>query len=155
KSILLLCIISALICFPTFSFSLDTPQSDDESPKEVRCGRILVRGSEQLTQPELCRLLEGISQSMADSQLLVIAGEYLIKEYRRRGFLDATVAWGTTEHKAGSSAPAPILTITEGPVYHVRKLEMMGNTTTRDWVIRRRVALNEDAPFDEELLELS
>ncbi len=48
-----------------------------------------------------------------------------------------------------------VLIIAEGPVYTLRRLDVVGNATTRDNVIRRRVAFKPDDPFDEALLELS
>src|SRR5215467_7963688 len=159
KSIMLICILAAMVSNGLAQESKDptenltTQQSDEESPKEIRCGRILVRGSEQLTQPELCRLLDRVSENMPDTESRNSVQDSIIKEYRRRGYLDATLAWGSAEQKTDTAAPALILTVTEGPIYRLRRLEMMGNSATPDRVIRRRVALNEDAPFDEELLE--
>src|SRR5262249_60489050 len=90
-----------------------------------------------------------------DSEARDAAGARVINEYHRRGFLGADLAWSDAEKGADTSAPAAILTITEGEVYRLHRLEMVGNETTRDNVIRRRVALNQDWPFDEELLALS
>jgi outer membrane protein insertion porin family len=130
-------------------------QSDDDTPKEIQCGQILVRGSEQLTQTEICHLLDGVTKNPLDSESRKSAQTSLIKEYHRRGFLEAALSWNDAEKKADTSTPAVILVLKEGPIYELRRLEMHGNATTRDRVIRRRVALQEGAAFDEELLELS
>jgi len=79
----------------------------------------------------------------------------VIDEYHRRGFLGVDLAWNDVEKGTGISAPVALLTITEGPVYSVHRLEMHGNRNTRDKVIRRRVPLQEGNTFDEDLLELS
>jgi outer membrane protein insertion porin family len=131
------------------------PQSDEDTPDDIRCGQILVRGSDQLTGRELCRLLGDTSEAPFDSESRQLANAALIKEYRRRGFLDADLNWNEAERSADTSAPAVILSIKEGAVYRLRRLDMIGNATTRDRVIRRRVALDEGTPFDEDLLELS
>jgi len=130
------------------------PQSEEEIP-DVQCGRVLVRGSDQLTQSELCRLLDQASQNPSDSTERDSATARVIDEYHRRGFLGADLAWNDVEKRAGNSPPTTLLTITEGPVYRLRRLEMDGNSNTRDVVIRRRVVLEEGWPFDEDLLALS
>src|SRR5262249_9367204 len=76
-------------------------------------------------------------------------------EYHRRGFLGVELAWEDAEKGTGISAPAATLTITEGQVYQLHRLEMLGNANTRDNVIRRRAALQEGTTFDEDLLDLS
>jgi outer membrane protein insertion porin family len=47
------------------------------------------------------------------------------------------------------------ITITEGKQFSLRRLEFLGNTYTRDNVLRREVALNEGDIFDETLWEFS
>jgi outer membrane protein assembly factor BamA len=137
------------------SFAVRQGPQSEEDIQEAQCGRVLVRGSDQLTQSELCRLLDQVSQNPSDSAERDSATARVIDEYHRRGFLGVDLAWNELEMRAGISAPASLLTITEGPVYRLRRLEMIGNVNTRDNVIRRRVALNEGWPFDEELLALS
>lgn len=130
-------------------------QSEEDIPKEIQCGQILVRGSEQLTQAEICHLLDAVAKNPLDSESRNSVQSSIIKEYHRRGFLEAAISWNNTEKKADTSSPVVILILKEGPVYLLRRLEMMGNATTRDRVIRRRVALQEGTAFEEELLELS
>ena len=133
----------------------DASQSDEGTPKQTQCGRVLVRGSEQLTPIELCRLLGGVSNNPLEPESQKSIEEEILKEYYRRGFLDAGLSWSEAKKTADASAPGAIVDVTEGPVYHLRRLEMIGNQNTRDRVIRSRVALQEGAVFDEELLELS
>jgi outer membrane translocation and assembly module TamA len=130
-------------------------QSDEDAPEDIRCGQILVSGSDQLTRTEMCQLLGEASGHPFDSETRQLAHATLITEYRRRGFLEADLSWNETERNADPSAPAVILVVKEGPVYRLHRLEMIGNANTRDRVIRRRVALNEGTPFDEDLLRLS
>jgi outer membrane protein assembly factor BamA len=130
-------------------------QSNEDAPDDIRCAQILVRGCDQLTPAELCKLLERVVENPLDSESLQSARDNVIKEYRRRGFLETDVSWNESERNAEPSAPGVVFTIKEGPVYSLRRLEMIGNANTRDRVIRRRVALDEGTPFDEDLLELS
>ena len=141
----------------TYDFAIlsQEPQSDEDPPKEINCGRILVRGSEQFTQTELCQLLDGAVGPQLDSESRNTVQSNIIKAYYRRGFLEAAVSWKEVERNADTSASITILMINEGRSYSLRRLEMMGNVNTRDRVIRRRVALQEGSVFDEELLELS
>ena len=133
----------------------DASQSDEETPKQTQCGRVLIRGAEQLTQTELCRLLGEVSNNPLERESQKSVEEEVLKEYSRRGFLDAALSWSEPEKTADASAPGVSVDVTEGPVYHLRRLEMIGNQNTRDRVIRRRVALQEGAVFDEDLLDLS
>ena len=132
----------------------DDLQSDEEVP-DILCGEILVRGSDQLTRTELCQLLDQASKNPLDPESRDSAGARVINEYHRRGFLGADLAWSDAEKGADTSAVAAILTITEGEVYRLHRLEMHSNRNTRDVVIRRRVVLDEGWPFDEGLLALS
>ncbi|HXI94175.1 MAG TPA: POTRA domain-containing protein [Blastocatellia bacterium] len=132
----------------------DTSQADEGTPK-TQCGRVLIRGSEQLTEIELCRLLGELSNNPLEPESRKSVEEEILKEYHRRGFLDSGLSWSKAEKTADASAPDVTVDVTEGPVYHLRRLEMIGNENTHDRVIRRRVALQEGAVFDEELLELS
>ncbi len=132
----------------------DASQSD-EAPK-TQGGRVLVRGSQQFSEIELCRLIGGVSNNPLESESRKSVEEEVLKEYYRRGFLDAGLRWSEAEKTADdASAPDVIVDVTEGPVYQLRRLEMIGNQNTHDRVIRRRVALQEGAVFDEQLLELS
>jgi hypothetical protein len=54
----------------------------------------------------------------------------VIDEYHRRGFLGVELAWSEAENGAKISTPAAVLTITEGAVYRLRRLEMVGNANT-------------------------
>jgi outer membrane protein assembly factor BamA len=138
-----------------FSMPSQGTQSDDEIPIVIQCGQVTVQGSEHLTQPELCRFLERVSQSPLDSAARNSDGDSLLNEYHRRGFLEASLNWKEAEKKADASTNTFVLQIHEGPVYLLRRLDMLGNATTRDRVIRRRLALQEGDAFEEDLLELS
>jgi outer membrane protein assembly factor BamA len=158
----LLMLLLAMIAQPTRSgtspdplTSRQDPQSDEDAPADIQCGPVLVRGSDQFTRAELCQLLEAVSRNPLDSESRDSARDRVIKKYHGRGFLEADLSWKDAEKSADASAPAAILVITEGQVYRLRRLEMVGNENTRDRVIRRRVALDEGWPFDEELLDLS
>jgi len=131
-------------------------EQGEDAPKEFQCGQILVRGSQQLTQAEMCYFLEQASNNPHDLQARDSVEAQVTKEYHRRGFLETTLSWKDAEKSnKPASATTVVLTVAEGPVYRLRRLEMIGNDETRDNVIRRRVAVNEGNAFDEELLELS
>ena len=101
-------------------------------------------------------MIGGVSNNPLESESRKSVEEEVLKEYYRRGFLDAGLRWSEAEKTADdASAPDVIVDVTEGPVYQLRRLEMIGNQNTHDRVIRRRVALQEGAVFDEQLLELS
>ena len=138
-----------------FAARPDASQSDEETSKAIRCGPILVRGSEELTETEVCQLLQRVSNGQLDPESRKLVEAEVLKKYYQRGFLEAALKWNEPEKSGDTSAPVVIVEVQEGPVYRLRRLEMIGNENTSDRVIRRRVALQEGAAFDEELLELS
>ncbi len=133
------------------------PVSKEKTGRDLRCGSISICGSEQMTQVEVCRLLGQVLDNPRESEFRLLAQNTIIREYHGRGFFEAAVFWEDTDSKASASEAAlsDRIVIIEGPVYIVRRIEMLGNENTRDNVIRRRVALYEGTPYDEDLMELS
>ncbi|MGH9761433.1 MAG: POTRA domain-containing protein [Blastocatellia bacterium] len=130
-------------------------QSKEKQPKDIRCGQILVRGCDQLTEPEFCRLLQTESDNPLNPSSRDAAQASVINEYNRRGFLDAAISWSDVKDATAQQLPAVILAIQEGRRYTLRRLEFIGNEETPDRLIRRRVALDEGSGFDDDLLDLS
>jgi outer membrane protein insertion porin family len=80
--------------------------------------------------------------------------ENLRKAYGELGYINFTGVPDTKmddEHKTISL----VIDIDEGKLFSVRRIEFSGNTTTRDKVIRREIALEEGQPYNSRLWELS
>ncbi len=76
------------------------PKPNEEAPRsEFHCGQILVRGSEHITQAEVCRLVDRDFDSLSNSQARDSVEAKIIKEYRRRGFLEAALSWKGSKHR--------------------------------------------------------
>jgi outer membrane protein assembly factor BamA len=159
-NILLLFCLPVIFSQPTMLALLaDSPSAvaqwdiqDDDAPKDFSCGHILVRGVDQFTPSELCRLLDQTSTYPHDLEMRQAAQTRIIAEYQKRGFFDIRVTWDDITQK--TDEPIVSLVIREGKVYIVRRMELLGNITARDHTVRHRIPLQEGSPYDEDLLEL-
>src|SRR6202043_1153727 len=80
--------------------------------------------------------------------------EALRKAYGENGYINFTPVPSTTfddEKKLGFLE----IDVDEGKQFYVRRIEFVGNTTTRDKVIRRELALEEGGVYNSRLWELS
>ena len=82
------------------------------------------------------------------------ANEDIKKLYSTRGFLDMDAIPVMTPNMDDKTLDVTI-TIVEGKQYIVDKIEFMGNTRTRDKVLRREMFIEEQQPFNGTLLEHS
>ena len=80
--------------------------------------------------------------------------ENLRKAYRELGYINFTSIPNTTFDEDKKLVILSI-DIDEGKQFYVRRIEFAGNTTTRDKVIRREIALEEGQVYDERLWKLS
>ena len=80
--------------------------------------------------------------------------ENLRNAYRELGHINFTSIPNTTFDEDKKLVNLTI-DIDEGKKFYVREIEFAGNTTTRDKVIRREVALEEGQVYDERLWKLS
>ncbi len=80
--------------------------------------------------------------------------ENLRKAYGEYGYINYTGVPSTTFDDEKKLANLEI-DIDEGKQFYVRRIEFQGNTTTRDKVIRRELALEEGGIYNSRLWELS
>src|SRR5206468_6272605 len=103
--------------------------------------------------------MSGLNQdSLASPEVLDIVRKRLLRAYHNRGRLQADVAVAANFEAPllGEMRKAEVeIKIKEGSVFVLRRLEFIGNKTTRDRIIRRRGLLNEDESYSEDLLEAS
>ncbi|MBC7931644.1 MAG: outer membrane protein assembly factor BamA, partial [Rubrivivax sp.] len=128
--------------------------------KLYRLGEIKIEGN-SIYSEELIRQVIGLKAGeIANGQRIAKAlYEDLKKLYGRSGFIqyDPEV---TPELKPNPQKPEEgiadfTITINEGRQFTLRRLEFLGNTFTRDNVLRREVAVNEGDIFDQTLWEFS
>lgn len=101
---------------------------------EIRGAETFPGGAEALRP--LLRVTEGRRRRMDDVRKSIDALE---EAYREEGFASVVVGFSSTDSPEGISDLA--FEITEREKVHVRKVDILGNTITRDKVIRREVSL--------------
>jgi outer membrane protein insertion porin family len=128
--------------------------------KLYRLGNIKIEGN-SIYSEEVIRQVIGLkSGEVADGRRITKAlSEDLKNLYGRSGFIeyeyDITPDFKQNPQKPDEGIADFTITITEGKQFTLRRLEFLGNTYTRDNVLRREVAVNEGDIFDKSLWEFS
>jgi outer membrane protein insertion porin family len=128
--------------------------------KLYRLGEIKIEGN-SIYSEELIRQVIGLKAGeIANGQRIAKAlYEDLKKLYGRSGFIqyEAEVApeFKPSPQKPDEGIADFTITINEGRQFTLRRLEFLGNTFTRDNVLRREVAVNEGDTFDQTLWDFS
>src|SRR5829696_7393776 len=128
--------------------------------KLYRLGEIKIEGN-SIYSEELIRQVIGLkSGEIANGQRIAKAVyEDLKNLYGRSGFIqyepEITPEFKPNPQKPDEGIADFTITINEGKQFQLRRLEFLGNTFTRDNVLRREVAVNEGDIFDRQLWEFS
>src|SRR5947209_4429063 len=128
--------------------------------KLYRLGTIKIEGN-SIYSEELIRQVIGLKAGeVANGERISKAlYEDLKKLYGRSGFIqyepEITPELKPNPQKPDEGIADFTITITEGKQFTLRRLEFLGNTYTRDNVLRREVAVNEGDIFDQTLWEFS
>jgi outer membrane protein insertion porin family len=79
------------------------------------------------------------------------------KEYYKRGFLQVQIKVSQQIQMVSSESEEAVvnykITVDEGVLYYIRRVEFVGNSITRDQILRRNILMNEGDAYNEELLE--
>ncbi len=128
--------------------------------KLYRLGEIKIEGN-SIYSEELIRQVIGLkSGEVANGQRIGKAVyEDLKNLYGRSGFIqyepDISPEFKPNPQNPNEGIADFTITINEGKQFTLRRLEFLGNTYTRDNVLRREVAVNEGDIFDRQLWEFS
>lgn len=128
--------------------------------KLYRLGEIKIEGN-SIYSEELIRQVIGLKPGeIANGQRIGKAVyEDLKNLYGRSGFIqyepDISPEFKSNPQKPDEGIADFTITINEGKQFTLRRLEFLGNTYTRDNVLRREVAVNEGDIFDRQLWEFS
>jgi outer membrane protein insertion porin family len=128
--------------------------------KLYRLGEIKIEGN-SIYSEEVIRQVIGLKPGeIANGQRIGKAVyEDLKNLYGRSGFIqydpEITPAFRPSPQKPDEGIADFTITINEGKQFTLRRLEFLGNTYTRDNVLRREVAVNEGDIFDRSLWEFS
>ena len=134
--------------------AVDITMPIDEGDK-YRLGKITFKNNKFLSNNAALRNLFPLKDGDIFSREKVAKGlENLRKAYGEYGYINYTGVPSTTFDDEKKLANLEI-DIDEGKQFYVRRIEFQGNTTTRDKVIRRELALEEGGIYNSRLWELS
>jgi outer membrane protein insertion porin family len=122
---------------------------------EYRLGKITFKNNKAISNVAALRSLFPLKDGDIFSRAKIAKGlENLRKAYGEYGYINYTGVPSTTFDDEKKLAFLEI-DIDEGKQFNVRRIEFQGNTTTRDKVIRRELALEEGGVYNSRLWELS
>jgi len=126
-----------------------------EEGDKYRLGKITFKNNKAITNVAALRALFPLKDGDLFSRERIAKGiEALRKAYGEFGYINYTGVPNTTFDDDKKLAFLEI-DIDEGKQFTVRRIEFTGNTTTRDKVIRRELALEEGGVYNSRLWELS
>src|SRR6185436_8556720 len=128
--------------------------------RQYRAGDVKVEDNTEFTAEEIKSVLNIKAGDVVKGYSVVNKGiENLKKLYGSRGYIQFNAFPNLDFHDDPSDPAKGTADITfimeEGKQYSLRRLEFIGNTFTRDNVLRREVLLNEGERYNENLWELS
>lgn len=131
-----------------------------EEGARYRVGRIKLDGITIFPNDHVMQMLELAPGDVASGdKIFVWLQERLWRAYAERGHIqydyDVEPTFGAVADGAGDATVDLLVTVSEGPMFKVRRVEFAGNAGTRDDVLRREVSLKEDETFDPRQLEQS
>ena len=126
-----------------------------EEGDKYRLGKITFKNNKAISNTAALRSLFPLKDGDVFSREKIAKGiEALRKAYGEYGYINYTGVPSTTFDDEKKLANLEI-DIDEGKQFYVRRIEFVGNTTTRDKVIRRELALEEGGVYNSRLWELS
>ncbi|HZC23238.1 MAG TPA: outer membrane protein assembly factor BamA, partial [Candidatus Binatia bacterium] len=126
-----------------------------EEGDKYKLGKITFKNNKAISNNNALRSLFPIKDGEIFSRAKIAKGlENLRKAYGEYGYINYTGVPSTTFDDDKKLAFLEI-DIDEGKQFYVRRIEFQGNTTTRDKVIRRELALEEGGIYNSHLWELS
>jgi len=126
-----------------------------EEGDKYRVGKITFKNNKALPNSAALRGLFPLKDGDIFSREKIAKGlDGLTKAYGQYGYINYTGIPSTTFDDEKKIANIEI-DVDEGKQFYVRRIEFQGNTTTRDKVIRRELALEEGGIYNSHLWELS
>jgi outer membrane protein insertion porin family len=151
-----------VLIVPISVAALTFPQANSHQRDEevyYRFGKITVDSANVFAPEQVMRIAGIKSNAFASPSVIEPAANVIKRAYLNRGYLRAEVMvdadYQLISPRTKQGLVEIVIKINEGAVFRTRRLEFVGNATTRDRIIRRRVLLNEGDPYTEELLDKS
>jgi outer membrane protein assembly factor BamA len=122
-------------------------------------GKITVEGAMVFSPEQIVRIAGIKSNQMAATNVIDKAGDLIEREYLNRGHLRVEVKvipdYQVISPRIRQGLVAVAIRILEGPVFTTRRVELVGNDTTRDKTVRGRMLLREGQTYSQELMDKS
>jgi outer membrane protein assembly factor BamA len=128
-------------------------------PAYYRVSKVTIEGATAFSADQITNLAELKVGRLVGEQAFAQAREAIGRAYANRGRIKAKVRiqpdFKPVLLGAKQGVVDVIIEIEEGAVFRLRRLEFIGNKTTRDRIVRRRVLQQEGEPYSQELMEKS
>ncbi len=121
---------------------------------QYRVGDLKLKGNTVFSETELYDHVETASGQIFNRNTLRKDIDAIIDQYMDRGYARADVNPLVDVEREGKIANIT-LSITEGGIFRIGRIDITGNTKTRDKVIRREMRLDEGDIFNKKLLKRS
>jgi outer membrane protein insertion porin family len=122
-------------------------------------GKITVEGANVFSPEQIMRIAGIRSNQMAATSVIDKAGGLIEREYLNRGHIRVDVKvipdYEVISPRIKQGLVAVVIRIHEGPAFVTGRLELAGNGTTRDDIVRRRILLQEGQTYSQELMDKS
>jgi outer membrane protein insertion porin family len=141
--------------------SLHSQSSIQQRDQSVyyRFGKITVDGAKAFTTDEILKLAGIKSNMFASPAIIDNAAETIKRAYLNRGYVRVQVRavpeYEVISPRSKMGLVGIAININEGSVFQLRRLEFVGNATTRDQIIRRKVLLQEGTTYNQDLMDKS
>lgn len=121
---------------------------------QYRVGEVNIRGNRVFPSADLHPLVKTATGEVFSKSTLRADIERILDLYMERGYARANINPIIKVNEAEKTVDIT-LSITEGEVFRIGRIEISGNTKTRDKVIRREMRLDEGDIFNKKLLKRS
>ncbi|MBI5665981.1 MAG: outer membrane protein assembly factor BamA [Nitrospirae bacterium] len=121
---------------------------------QYRVGSIKVKGNTVIPDAELYEQVKTVPGQIFDRTALKKDIDKIIDLYMNRGYARADVDPLVDVNKEGKTADIT-LSVIEGGIYRIGRIDVTGNIKTRDKVVRREMRLDEGDIFSKQLLTRS
>lgn len=124
-----------------------------------RFGKLTVDGAKSFTADEILKMAGIKSNEFASPAAIDNAGGAIRRAYLNRGHVrvqvKVTPEYEVISPRSKMGLVGMAISINEGSVFQLRKLELIGNATTRDRTIRRKILLDEGTTYNQDLMDKS
>ena len=124
-----------------------------------RFGKITVDGAKAFTTDEILKIAGIKSNMFASPAVVETASEVIKRAYLNRGHVRVQVKvvaeYEVISPRSKMGLVGIAININEGSVFQLRKMDFIGNYTTRDQIIRRKILLDEGTTYNQDLMDKS